>query len=111
MNPKSVTGARTGKRNPVADLRAQGQSIWLDYIRRSLLTSGELKRLIAESGVTGMTSNPTIFDKAIGGSSDYDDSLAALLKEDAMAKPRQLFEALAIEDIRFGNRPAARTAT
>jgi transaldolase/glucose-6-phosphate isomerase len=101
MNPRIQTDSKGTKTNPIAGLREQGQSIWLDYIRRSLLTSGELKRLIEENGVSGMTSNPTIFDKAIGGSSDYDEALAALLKKDAMAKPRQLFEALAIEDIRM----------
>jgi transaldolase/glucose-6-phosphate isomerase len=100
MNPQTGTGSRT-QANPVAELRQQGQSIWLDYIRRSLIQSGELKRLMDEKGVTGMTSNPTIFDKAIGGSSDYDEALAAMLKKDAMTEPGLLFEALAIEDIRM----------
>ena len=85
----------------MAELRQQGQSIWLDYIRRSLIQSGELKRLMDEKGVTGMTSNPTIFDKAIGGSSDYDESLAAMLKKDARTESGLLFEHLAIEDIRM----------
>jgi transaldolase/glucose-6-phosphate isomerase len=101
MNPQTGTGSKTTQANPVAELRQQGQSIWLDYIRRSLITSGELKRLMEEKGVTGMTSNPTIFDKAIGGSSDYDEALAAILKKDAMAEPEALFEQLAIEDIRM----------
>ncbi|HEU5463281.1 MAG TPA: transaldolase family protein, partial [Candidatus Binatia bacterium] len=52
-------------------LTEQGQSIWLDYIGRNLITTGELKRLIEEDGVTGITSNPTIFEKAIAGSTDY----------------------------------------
>ena len=55
-----------------------GQSIWLDYIRRSFITSGELGELL-DLGVMGMTSNPTIFEKAITGSSDYDSSLAVLM--------------------------------
>ncbi len=101
MNPQTGTGSKTTQANPVAELRQQGQSIWLDYIRRSLIESGELKRLMEEKGVTGMTSNPTIFDKAIGGSSDYDEALAAMLKRDAMAEPESLFEQLAIEDIRM----------
>ncbi|HVB33899.1 MAG TPA: bifunctional transaldolase/phosoglucose isomerase [Patescibacteria group bacterium] len=101
MNPQTGTGIQSSKTNSLAELQRQGQSIWLDYIRRSLVQSGELKRLIKEKNVTGMTSNPTIFDKAIGGSSDYDESLAAQLKQDAMAKPSRLFEQLAIEDIRM----------
>ena len=101
MNPRTGTGSKTTQENPVAELRQQGQSIWLDYIRRSLIQSGELKRLMDEKGVTGMTSNPTIFDKAIGGSSDYDESLAAMLKKDARTEPGLLFEHLAIEDIRM----------
>src|SRR6267143_2094105 len=52
------------KTNPLKDLLTFGQSVWLDYIRRDLLTSGELKRLIEEDGLRGMTSNPTIFEKA-----------------------------------------------
>ena len=101
MNPRTGTGSKTTQENPVAELRQQGQSIWLDYIRRSLILSGELKRLMDEKGVTGMTSNPTIFDKAIGGSSDYDEALAAMLKKDARTEPGLLFEHLAIEDIRM----------
>jgi transaldolase/glucose-6-phosphate isomerase len=100
VNSRTGTGTQSTKTNPLAELQRQGQSIWLDYIRRSLLQSGELKRLIEERHVTGMTSNPTIFDKAIGGSSDYDESLASLLKQDAMADSQRLFEELAIEDIR-----------
>ena len=57
--------------NPLKDLLKFGQSVWLDYIRRDLLTSGELKRLIEEDGLRGMTSNPSIFEKAIADSSLY----------------------------------------
>ncbi|HSB13501.1 MAG TPA: transaldolase [Bryobacteraceae bacterium] len=64
--------------NPLRRLKTLGQSIWLDYIRRDLITSGELRRLIEEDGVRGMTSNPAIFEKAITGSRDYDDSIRAL---------------------------------
>ena len=59
-------------KNPLQQLHDVGQSIWLDYIRRSLITTGELDRMIAEDAITGITSNPSIFEKAIGGSSDYD---------------------------------------
>src|ERR1700704_268870 len=64
--------------NPLKDLLKYGQSVWLDYIRRDLLTSGELKRLIEEDGVRGMTSNPAIFEKAIADSTLYADILQTL---------------------------------
>src|SRR5256714_5267792 len=67
-------------KNPLFELYEAGTSVWLDYIRRSLMTSGELKRMIEEDAVVGMTSNPTIFEKAIGGSSDYDDALKSLVQ-------------------------------
>src|SRR5579883_2602612 len=65
--------------NPLKQLNDYGQSVWMDYIRRNLITSGELRRLINFDGVTGLTSNPTIFEKAIDGSTDYDQDLRALL--------------------------------
>ncbi len=60
--------------NPLRELSSYGQSVWLDFIRRSLLNSGELKRLVEEDGLKGMTSNPAIFEKAIAGSNDYADA-------------------------------------
>jgi transaldolase/glucose-6-phosphate isomerase len=84
--------------NPLKDLLQFGQSVWLDYIRRDLITSGELKRLIEEDGLRGMTSNPAIFEKAIAGSTDYADILASLRdRSDLDAKAR--FEIIAIRDI------------
>ena len=84
--------------NPLKDLLKFGQSVWLDYIRRDLLTSGELTRLIEEDGLRGMTSNPTIFEKAIAGGALYDDLLNSLRsRTDLDAKGR--FEILAIRDI------------
>ncbi len=84
--------------NPLKDLQKYGQSVWLDYIRRNLLTSGELKRLIEEDGLRGMTSNPAIFEKAIAGSTDYTDLLNSLAERDDLdAKAR--YEILAIRDI------------
>jgi transaldolase/glucose-6-phosphate isomerase len=84
--------------NPLKDLLKFGQSVWLDYIRRDLLTSGELKRLIEEDGLRGMTSNPTIFEKAITGGKLYDDLLNSLRsRTDLNAKGR--YEILAIRDI------------
>jgi transaldolase / glucose-6-phosphate isomerase len=87
--------------NPLKELLAQGQSVWLDYIRRSLIRSGELKRLVEEEGVRGVTSNPTIFEKAIAGSTDYDEALAAMLARDPKAPVEKLYEPLAIEDIQM----------
>jgi transaldolase/glucose-6-phosphate isomerase len=65
--------------NPIRGLSKYGQSVWLDYIRRSLISSGELKRLIDDDGLGGVTSNPAIFEKAITGSTDYTDALIVLL--------------------------------
>lgn len=84
---------------PTRAVRKYGQSIWLDYIRRSLITSGELGRLVKEDGVSGVTSNPTIFEKAIAGSSDYDEFLGGLLKKDPHMDVHTLYEKLVIEDI------------
>ncbi|MEA2718520.1 MAG: transaldolase / glucose-6-phosphate isomerase [Candidatus Eremiobacteraeota bacterium] len=78
------------------ELADVGQSIWLDNIRRSMFASGELQRLI-DLGLRGMTSNPTIFEKATGSGSDYDEQLRTLVDE---ADPVKVFEAIAIRDIR-----------
>jgi transaldolase/glucose-6-phosphate isomerase len=84
--------------NPLKELLKFGQSVWLDYIRRNLITSGELKRLIEEDGLRGMTSNPSIFEKAIEAGNDYDEQLKSLeSRTDLDAKSR--FELLAIKDI------------
>ncbi len=85
-------------RNPLKALEQLGQSIWLDYIRRSLITSGELKQLIEEDGLRGVTSNPSIFEKAIAGSTDYSDALAELYAEKGL-DPNTIYERLAIPDI------------
>lgn len=83
--------------NPLLELNSFGQSIWLDYIRRDFVTGDGLAKLIAEDGLTGMTSNPAIFEKAIGGGNEYAPAIRALKSKglDAMG----LYEALAIEDI------------
>ena len=80
----------------LGELEKLGQSVWFDYIRRSLITSGELKELIAK-GVRGITSNPAIFEKAIAGSSDYDDDIKKLSQ--AGKSVDEIYEALAFEDI------------
>lgn len=83
--------------NTIQQLRASGQSIWYDNIRRGMLKSGELQRLI-DLGVSGLTSNPTIFEKAITGSADYDDALLELAL--AGKKAGEIYESLTMEDIR-----------
>ena len=84
--------------NPLKALTRFGQSVWLDYIRRSLLTSGELKRLIEQDGLRGMTSNPAIFEKAIAGSTDYSQALAELAGRPGL-DAKAIYEQLAIRDI------------
>ncbi len=81
----------------VQEVNRLGQSIWYDNIRRGLIKSGELQQLI-DLGVSGLTSNPTIFEKAIAGSTDYDGAL--LEQSQHGLSTQELFEALAIEDIR-----------
>jgi transaldolase/glucose-6-phosphate isomerase len=82
----------------VAVLREYGQSIWLDFIRRRLLQTGELARLVAEDHLGGLTSNPAIFEKAIAESDDYAMAIEALAR-DARLGPKRVFELLAIRDI------------
>jgi transaldolase/glucose-6-phosphate isomerase len=84
--------------NPIHDLQALGQSIWLDYIRRSLITSGGLQRVIDEDGLQGVTSNPAIFEKAIASSDDYTAAIGELARQ-GESDPASIFEALAVLDI------------
>jgi transaldolase len=85
--------------NPLRELEQLGQSIWLDYIRRDLITSGGLKRLIEEDGLSGVTSNPTIFSKAITDDSEYDAAISKLLATSPELDSPALFEATEVEDI------------
>lgn len=80
----------------IEDLAALGQSVWIDFIRRSFVVSGELQSLI-DAGLRGLTSNPSIFEKAIAGNSDYDDDLAKMARAGKSAT--EIYEALAIADI------------
>ena len=84
-------------KSPLQLLQDQGQSFWLDYLRRSLITGGELKRLIKEDGLRGLTSNPSIFEKALAGSNDYRDMLEAPDSQGIGAKA--LYEHIAVRDI------------
>jgi len=98
MQPTGVLDKAKATKNPLQQLLDYGQSMWLDYIRRDLFTSGKLKQMIAEDGLRGMTSNPSIFEKAIAESSLYDDMLKTLAsRKDLDATAR--FEQLAIRDI------------
>ncbi len=85
-------------KNPLIGLKEIGQSIWLDNLSKKLIHSGELKRLIDEDGLSGVTSNPTIFQKAISGSNDYDPSLRRTIDE-GVKDEKELFLGLAMEDV------------
>jgi transaldolase/glucose-6-phosphate isomerase len=84
------------KHNPIRELKQIGQSLWLDNIRRQLISSGELARL-RDEGLTGVTSNPTIFEKAVSGSTDYDEAMVRLVQE--KAKPSDMLWGMMVEDI------------
>jgi len=85
------------KDNPLLTLGTLGQSIWLDYIRRDLIVNGELRHLIEEDGLRGMTSNPSIFEKAIAGSHDYDADIRVMVREGTGVK--DIYEALSQRDV------------
>jgi transaldolase/glucose-6-phosphate isomerase len=87
--------------NPLRTLNEFGQSVWLDFVSRELLKTGQLTRLIAEDGLRGVTSNPSIFEKAIGHGDDYDDLIAAA-QQNGDLDPGALFEELAVRDIQEG---------
>ena len=95
-NPTPGTSAAV---NPVAALKQFGQSVWLDFIRRSLIASGELKRLVDDDGLGGVTSNPAIFEKAIDGSDDYAAAIQTISDEQPGLDAKAIYERLAIEDI------------
>lgn len=84
--------------NPLKKLGSLGQSVWLDYIRRDLITSGELQRLIDEDGLRGMTSNPSIFEEAIAGSHEYDDDIRTMVQ--AGKSVTEIYEALTQQDVK-----------
>ena len=85
------------KSNPLQQLGTLGQSIWLDYIRRDLITGGGLRRLIEEDGLRGMTSNPSIFEKAIVDSHDYDEDIKAMAIEGKSAEA--IYETISQSDV------------
>jgi transaldolase/glucose-6-phosphate isomerase len=93
-----TSSVRSSAVNPLASLQTYGQSVWLDFIRASLITGGELKRILDEDGLGGVTSNPAIFAKAIDGSDDYKVSIEEISKDPSIG-PKRVYELLAIKDI------------
>src|SRR5438034_9604500 len=85
-----TSGTSSAVQNPVASLRQYGQSVWLDFIRRSLIAGGELKHLVAEDGLGGVTSNPAIFEKAIDGSNDYAAAIEEISKDPHRSEERRV---------------------
>jgi transaldolase/glucose-6-phosphate isomerase len=98
MQPTGVLENSKATNNPLKQLLNYGQSMWLDYIRRDLFTTGKLAQLITEDGLRGMTSNPSIFEKAIGDSSLYDDVLHSLASRKDL-NTTGIYEQIAIRDI------------
>ncbi len=100
--PPESTNKNSNKRNsPIFEAHAMGQSIWLDNISRDLLLSGELRNWVENEGIRGVTSNPSIFEKAIAKTSDYDPSARALIAQGA-GDALDVFEKLAVTDIQLG---------
>ena len=83
--------------NPLLDLKQAGQSVWLDFITRQFIAEGKLRQLIDRDGLRGVTSNPSIFQKAISGGSEYDQRINELIKQEKSTE--EIFEDLAIADI------------
>ena len=98
MQPTGVLETSKATKNPLKELLNYGQSMWLDYIRRDLFTTGKLQQLITEDGLRGMTSNPAIFEKAIADSSLYDDFLKSLASRSDLDTTAR-YEQIAIRDI------------
>ncbi len=87
------------KTNPLRELEALGQSVWLDYLSRSAIQSGRLKRWIEEDGASGLTSNPSIFEKAIGQSEDYDEAIQTLARQGKSVE--ETYQTLTVGDIQM----------
>jgi len=85
------------KKNPLLGLGALGQSVWIDFIHRGMFQSGELRRLIENDGVKGVTSNPSIFEKAIAGTHEYDDDIRGMASEGKSAG--EIYDALTVKDV------------
>ena len=92
------------KANPLRRLGELGQSVWMDFIRRGMIMSGELSRLIQEDGLRGVTSNPSIFEKAISESHDYDEAIQSMVRQGKSVE--MIYQGLTIEDIQTDRRPS-----
>jgi len=99
MNPVTTPEKTqtTGTQNALLGLQKYGQSVWLDYIRRNIILNGDLQKLIDQDGLRGITSNPSIFEKAIGGSNDYTDLLTQLGKQGLPTG--EIYERIVVRDI------------
>jgi len=99
MNPVTTPEKTqsTGTQNALLGLQKYGQSVWLDYIRRNIILNGDLQKLIDQDGLRGITSNPSIFEKAISGSNDYTDLLTQLGKQGLPTG--QIYERIVVRDI------------
>src|SRR5439155_25643485 len=93
----NAMGATQQVNERLAALTAAGVSVWLDQVRRGLVETGELQRLVEEESLRGVTSNPAIFEKAILGSPEYDDQIGELAAEGADS--RTIYQAVAIQDV------------
>ena len=98
VDTHNAVAADDARTNALVALVAEGQSIWLDFISRDLVRGGQLRRLIEQDGLRGMTSNPSIFQKAIATGDAYDEQLAQLAAEGKNAG--EIFEALSVQDVR-----------
>lgn len=98
IQPTKHIGDNSMKKNPLKQLETLGQSIWLDYIKRDLVTNGKLKKFIDEDGLRGITSNPSIFEKAIAESDDYEDEIKKMVHENK--KVNEIYETLTQQDVR-----------
>lgn len=87
--------------DPLKQLQEYGQSVWIDYLRRDFIVKGELSRMINDDGLAGITTNPTIFEKAINESADYDEALTKLLDANPHIDAATVYEKLSVEDIRM----------
>src|SRR3954449_3410833 len=93
----SPGGTTTMADSPLHQLSAEGQSVWIDFLSRPLLRDGDLERLLREAAVVGVTSNPTIFQKAISSGDAYDDQLREVVED--TEDPKEVFLALAVRDV------------
>src|SRR5436305_15085914 len=92
-------GTATNVNPRLETLTEAGVSVWLDQIRRSLIESGELARMVAEESLRGVTANPSIFEKAILGSDDYDEDIAAMVREGLDSQT--IYDRLAVRDVQL----------